>query len=127
MVNWLKRAKNALFGTKKSTVVVGVEKDTELYNYVIKKMAENDSQLLRDKIEDLEKVIYSMSTKLSILTDAVKKNSEYTIHLATIYEEVQNELEKEYGLTSEKTSGFSEKKIIDTSTTTKQTKKTDLN
>jgi hypothetical protein len=109
--------------------IVPVHKDSELYNYVIKKIADNETALLKDKIEDLEKVIYNMSTKLHILTDTIKKNSEYIVQLATVYEEVQNELEKEYGLSPapQTKSTYSEKIETDTGGIKKQTKKTDLN
>lgn len=129
MKNWLKNIKG-LFVAKQpeQPKIVPVSKDTELYNYVVGKMQENEAAMLRDKIEDLEKVIYSLSTKINILSDAVKKNSEYIVHLATVYEEVQNELEREYGISSDTSrTSYSDKSAIDSDSGKKQTKKTDLN
>ena len=130
MVKWLKDIMNGSNVKKEEqSKIVPVEKDSELYQYVIKKIADNDTALMREKIEDLEKIIYNLSTKIHILTDTVKKNSEFIVHLATVYEEVQNELQKEYSLSSDvkpKTYSESGNKVEDTDNK-KQNKKNDLN
>lgn len=131
MLKWLKDIVDGLSVGKEeqNNKVVPVEKDTELYQYVIKKIEDNEAALMREKIEDLEKIVYNLSTKIQILTDAVKKNSEFIVQLATVYEEVQNELGKEYGLSADvtpKTYSDSGSRLED-GDSKKQNKKNDLN
>lgn len=76
--------------------ILVVNKNSNLYNMINKKMTEAEQHdLTARKLQDLERAVYSLSSRVNSLTESIEKHTEFIVHLSTAYEEVANSFENE--------------------------------